>query len=64
MYEVAYRLFRELESVPPVFVEGDSIKFDIDRMESGRFYVAQLGDKPYLLRRAGKGTVDVFELAE
>lgn len=48
----------------PVSVEVDSIRLRPERMEIGKFYLAQFRDEPYLYRRVSEGEIEVYGLAE
>lgn len=48
----------------PVYADDDAIVFEPDRMEFGRFYLAELNGAPYLYRRVGPGEVEVYGLAD
>lgn len=66
LYELALQIAQLLaiETEKAVTVHGASIKFNPAKMELGRYYLAQLGDEPYLLRKVSEDVVDVYGLAE
>ena len=47
-----------------VEVEGESIKFNVEKMELGRFYVVELANEPYLIRKVSEEVVDVYGVVE
>ncbi len=47
-----------------VTVEGQSIRFNPDKMSLGRFYLAQIEDEAFLICRVGEDVIDVYGLAK
>ena len=59
-----YPFLKSTASEEPVRVVGDSVVFSPKDMEIDKFYLAQLGDSPYIYRRTGEGEVEVYGLAD
>ncbi len=48
----------------PVEVQGDSVLFRPADMALGRFYLAELKQRPYIYRRVSDTEVEIYGLAE
>ena len=59
-----YETAREKETEQAVWVSRDSVNFNMEKMELGRFYFAELKGEPYLYRKISDHEVEVYGLAE
>ena len=48
----------------PVHVQGDSINYNVEKMEINRFYLAVLKGEPYLFRKVSDHEVEIYGMAE
>jgi hypothetical protein len=48
----------------PVEVRGDSINYNVEKMEINRFYLAVLKGEPYLFRKVSDHEVEIYGMAE
>lgn len=46
-----------------IIVEGDSVVINPKFMETGKFYLAVINDKPYLYRKEGDKDIEVYGFA-